>query len=182
MRKLSIAIALIALVALVPAASAINNPFVPDPPKTGHAAYTWVHYGCKNGRAYGSIKTWVRKLSSKYGQYRQKVKVQLDKQVGFNAARPDWRQVAARTTEGAWFQKDGNVPSNSVPNELRSGLNTGFQLAGDLTIKVTVWLKQGGLPNSKWRYRVRSPEFQCDLGGALPPPGGAPPSSGGGDS
>ena len=73
-----------------------------------------------------------------------------------------------------------------LPNSLSSYVRTGGIVPGgvDLTVKVTVWLMPNGLPNSKWRYKLRSQEFQCPLGdgGMLPPVGQAPPSVGGGDT
>jgi hypothetical protein len=171
MRKLlSItAIAAIAVVALVPAASA--NPFVPDPPKKGHASYKWLSYGCKMNsqgqtRAHASIETWVRKLKSKYGMYRQKVKVQIDKQVGFSDTNPSWREVDSATSQkDYWFQKNsGLAPGSrgSLPDGIRSSVRTGMQPdQAVLTAKATIWLKRYGLPNSVWRYKVRSPKFTC---------------------
>jgi hypothetical protein len=172
-------------------AAAIDNPFVPNKPKKGHAGYKWLSYGCKlnpqgQTRSYASIETWVYKLTSKYGQYRQKVKVQIDKAVGFDDNEPIWRKVEAQTTEkDYWFQKNSVLPAGSrgtLPDGVRASVLTGLQPDDrPLRAKATVWLKQDGLPNSVWRYKVYTKRFYCpDGSGMLPGPGGQLPSTGGG--
>ena len=61
-------------------------------------------------RSYATIETWVYKRKSKYGMYRQKVKVQIDKIVGYDDSNPTWREVDSSTGVKAgdkWFQKHG---------------------------------------------------------------------------
>jgi hypothetical protein len=179
------AMVVIALVAFVPAAS--SNPFVPPMPKKGHASFKWLSYGCKDNRAYASIRTGVHKLKSKYGQFFQKVKVQIDRSAGYNS-HIKWSEVDSNVTKGRKFQKGKQATQLGIglPNFTVAGVRTGMQPnQGQLSAKATIWLKADGLLGlrSTWRYKVRSPTFTCadeSSGGFLPPPGGAPPSTGGG--
>ena len=153
------------------AAPAQAAPWTPPKPKTGHARIQLVDVGCKltaDGiyRSYAIVDTHVYKLKTRYGLFRQKIKVQIDKQVGFSDSRPDWRQVDSVTdTKGdaGWFQKDVAYGSpGGLPDSARTSLRTGIQPDfADFTAKVTVWLKRQGLPKATWRYRARSKPFNC---------------------
>lgn len=183
--------ALAALALLAPTAGAA--PWTPPMPKKGHAGFKWHGYGCKtssNGsvRAYGTIDSWVRKLPSgrfrSSGLFYQKIKVQIDKQVGFSDARPDWRQVdgSSGVERGADGGKIMFQKTLGLPNSVRYTHSTGiFPDHATLTAKATIWLKRNLWPKAVWRYKVRSKPFQCNPN--LPdmlPAAPAPPSAGGG--
>lgn len=182
------AIAAVAVLAFAPAASAIDNPFVPNKPKKSHYGFKWVNYGCKEGsgqvRAYATANAYVYKLKSKYGMYRQKIKVQIDYNRRTNPnATPDWREVDGSSgTKESWFQKYSTVPGTTLPDAVQLNHNTGMQPSGaTLTAKATVWLKRYGFHNAVWRYRKRSPKFTCpDPYGDMLPPTVQPPSVNGG--
>ena len=185
MRAMAVTIGL-AFLASAPAASAA--PWTPPKPKQGHASYAWIDYGCKmdaqgQQRSYAKVRTNVLKLKSKYGMFQQKVKVQIDRIAGYDDSNPTWREVDSTTaTKGdTWFQK-GGTPGTSIglPDSAIASIHTGMQPdTGQLSAKVTVWLKRYGSPKAVWRYKVRSRTFECPGFSLGPPPSQLPSANSG---
>jgi hypothetical protein len=178
MRGILVALA----VALAAAPSAQAAFWTPPKPKKSDVSHKWIDYGCTIGRdgnyhAHATIDTYVYKLHKKTGMFRQKVKVQIDRQAGY--AGTDWRQVSGASRAGTkgdagWIIPDSStrdgtpVPGTPLPDGIRMSVSTGMQPdVGTLTAKATVWLKRNAWPKAVWRYKVRSPEFTCN-GGLLP--------------
>ena len=135
-------------------------------------------------RSYAKVRTNVFKLKSKYGMFQQKVKVQIDRIAGYDDGNPTWRQVDSTTaTKGdTWFQKDGTPgTSSALPDSAIASIYTGIQPDdGQLSAKVTVWLKRYGSPKAVWRYKARTPTFGCSGFSLGPPPSQLPSTNAGG--
>jgi opacity protein-like surface antigen len=168
------------------AAPASAAPWTPPKPPKGHAGYKWLNFGCEQGNgnynvAYAKVYTVVKKLDAKYGQYYQKIKVQIDLLAGYDDSNPTWRKVDAQTfrkkdanRDNLFFQPGETAKQLGIglPDQAYSTFNThmGLDFMGTLRAKVTVWLKEDGWPKAKWRYKVRSKQFNCpNAFGAFPP-------------
>jgi hypothetical protein len=162
----------LALVAsLIFASSAQAAP--PKPPKSAYS-FKWTGYTCalnsaQQYRTYASAEAQVYELPSGWkgkGLFRQKIKIQIDRQAGYDGDRPMWREVYGQsgTKEGdtSWFQRDVPDELGGLPDGIGFSIKTGLPGAFAIyTAKATVWLKRRYSPKAVWRYKKRSKSFEC---------------------
>ena len=144
---------------LPPLASAVRQPTF-----NSEAEYRYERAECVEGstgyRAIGFGKATVKLIPYEdYGKnfrsYYLKVKTQIDTKTSIG-----WRQIqgASRTVTTARFGR------GSMPYWIRSGVNTGLPTAGEMSAKVTVWLKRDRdnfRDKTYWKFSFRSRSFEC---------------------
>ena len=143
----------------------------------GAYKFAWKKHGCfstDNGfRSRGTARTHVTHLSDPDKTHYQEVKIQIDRLAGYGDSSMTWRKVDSKVYDWSRFT-GSDVPTYST-SSMRAGLQPD---TADLTVKVTVWLKQVrvGPDKTVWKYTRRSPILTCF--GLNPAP--ALPSAGGG--
>jgi hypothetical protein len=164
MRRISVAVVLVALVSASASASSVEA--VADPPPTGAAGYTWVRADCTydpvNDRyvAVGRIRTDVNSVPDNSKTYYQKVNIRIDKAV----VGGEWRRLEGRTYSWSEFTHE-DLPTFSTSG-VKSVVGPSIASGGVLRVKVNAKLRQKrpGPDKTVWSYIVATDSFGCDFG------------------